>query len=142
MSDYSYYEEFNRAVEDLAKELSIKPKIVSIENRTVGNKDFSFYAGGGSEIYFFEYFARRMNKGEGIDVMINISESSPPEDKMVSFREEDYRFVSFERITGGAIHQFNLDKHRVDLRILFNTADSNHKIYRTRSGPLFHSRYS
>ena len=116
------FEKFKQAVFDVAKELQVKNENLTIENNYGdGNKESSYQAYGGSKTYYFEYFARKNISDEGTDVSIRISESSPPEDKIVSFEENVWGFKSFERVTGGALHFYNLKQHPVDLHNLFGS---------------------
>ena len=113
------FEEFKQAVLDVAKELQVKNEDLEINVIEDGQEEFSYQAYGGSNTYYFQYFAKKNKSEKGADVLISISESSPPEDKMVSFEENVWAFKSFERVTGGALHSYNLKKHPVDLRNLF-----------------------
>lgn len=116
------FEEFKQAVFDVAKELQVKNENLTIDNVFEdGHKQFSYQAYGGSKTYYFQYFARKNISDEGTGVSISISESSPPEDKMVSFEENVWGFKSFERVTGGALHFYNLKQHPVDLGTLFGS---------------------
>lgn len=117
MSEETYANEFKQAVMQLTKELRVEPKEVSYDF-TTGVDEFSYSSSGGSKSFYFEYYAKKSKGEKGIDVMINISESSPPEDKMVTFRENVPGSSFLERYTGAAMHYYNLKKHPVDLRNL------------------------
>lgn len=86
-----------------------------------GNEEFSYSASGGGGGFYFSYYARKDKVGDAIDVMIDISESFPPEDGMVTFREKVVGFASYERVTGAALHYYNIVKHPVILENLFGS---------------------
>jgi hypothetical protein len=118
-SDDISFQEFKQAVLDVSKELRVKEEELSYNDDINRNGRLVYYAYGASDSYYFVYYANKYKNDESIEVTIDISESSPPEDKMVSFKDQVTGFRSYERVTGAALHYYNLNKHPVELKNLF-----------------------
>jgi hypothetical protein len=116
MRESDDFNEFKQSVMQLTKELKVEPKNVSFYDFTTRAQEFSYLASGGNESFYFEYYAKKSKGEKDIDIVINISESSPPDDKMVTFREKVPGFSFLERYTGAAMHYYNINMHPVDLK--------------------------
>lgn len=118
-SNENLFQEFKRAVMKVAGELKVKEEDVKIQSNFYGEGDFYYDANCMIDGHYFDYIAYKRSSEEAIEVEINISESTPPKDKMVRFSGKVVDFSTFERVTGAALHNYNIKEHPVNLGNLF-----------------------
>jgi hypothetical protein len=117
--DFSNFEEFKASILNIAQDLKIDEKDISLEEHKFHDGAFSYIANGVGSNYFFEVFAKKRIKDGEIELYVGISDSSPPEENMFEFKEIISGFKSFSRVADAAVHNFMIKRNPVNLNNLF-----------------------
>ncbi len=119
MEAEDFFNEFKSVTLDVADELGIKSDVVEFEKYEDKVGKFNYQASGGGNKYYFELRVDNTKLKDKTRVLVFISDSSPPDENMFSLDETLDGAKNLARITGGALHKFNIERNPVDLGRMF-----------------------